>query len=217
MTHKKSELLWPTQCFHYTSDNWAQEKDKVLNVIYNKVDKQPEPIASRVAPYIKPKLLEGFGDFLNSPNVAVRNLKYFMRDSLIDMYKNHIHDFDEPKTDEFDVDIFESWYHVANDGASHGFHTHPTVDWACIFYAQTGDCSLETNNGINRFYNFNTMVHGDGYGSKYWHGRFHYDFEPVEGDMIIFPGWLPHEATPYTGKDDRIVISINTRFNLGRQ
>jgi hypothetical protein len=28
---------------------------------------------------------------------------------------------------------------------------------------------------------------------------------------------LPHEATPYTGKDDRIVISINTRFNLGRQ
>ena len=216
MKHKKSELLWPTQIFHYSYENWANDKDVLVNYIYKQVEQQEKPIDSQVAAYIKKNLKESKFNFLDSTNIAVRNLRYFIRDCLTDMYKNQIQGFDEAKFVDFDPNVFESWYHVANNGGSHGFHVHAGVDWAGIFYAQVGDCDIENNNGINRFYNFNTMVHGNGYGSQYWHGKFHYDFQPVEGDLVLFPGWIPHEATPYTGDKDRIVISVNSQFKRVR-
>ena len=39
---------------------------------------------------------------------------------------------------------------------------------------------------------------------------------PTEGDLIIFPAWLPHDAVPYRGTEDRIVISANANFLYGQ-
>jgi hypothetical protein len=35
------------------------------------------------------------------------------------------------------------------------------------------------------------------------------DFDPIPGRLLVFPSWLPHQAMPYTGQRDRIIISFN--------
>jgi hypothetical protein len=36
---------------------------------------------------------------------------------------------------------------------------------------------------------------------------------PQDGDLLVFPAWLPHEVETNTSDRDRINISMNIRFN----
>jgi hypothetical protein len=39
-------------------------------------------------------------------------------------------------------------------------------------------------------------------------------FEPLEGRLIMFPGWLPHEVEPnLSEEEDNIRISISFNFS----
>lgn len=101
---------------------------------------------------------------------------------------------------ESDVDIKESWVHVTNGGGWHDTHCHPLfVHGICgIYYVQSAQCDLETLNGVNRFHSPNPFEpHSIA------------DIAPQDGLVVLFPGTIMHSATPYTGKDDRIVIGFN--------
>ena len=37
----------------------------------------------------------------------------------------------------------------------------------------------------------------------------HLDVAPVPGQLVIFPSWLAHQAMPYQGSSDRVIISFN--------
>ena len=37
--------------------------------------------------------------------------------------------------------------------------------------------------------------------------------EPTTGDLLLFPGWLPHYTKPNESEDDRIIVSFNMAFN----
>ena len=37
----------------------------------------------------------------------------------------------------------------------------------------------------------------------------HLDIEPVPGQLVVFPSWLPHQAMPYHGSADRVIVSFN--------
>jgi hypothetical protein len=39
-----------------------------------------------------------------------------------------------------------------------------------------------------------------------------YVIPPRDGHLIVFPAWLPHDAVPYMGTEDRIVVSANVNF-----
>ncbi|MFY9249367.1 MAG: putative 2OG-Fe(II) oxygenase, partial [Burkholderiaceae bacterium] len=41
----------------------------------------------------------------------------------------------------------------------------------------------------------------------------HLDMEPIPGQLVIFPSWLAHQAMPYAGQDDRIIISFNASIH----
>ena len=41
------------------------------------------------------------------------------------------------------------------------------------------------------------------------------DIFPNSGEMVFFPGFLPHAALPYFGKSDRIVIAFNIIIKKG--
>jgi len=106
-----------------------------------------------------------------------------------------------------DVFFAESWCHVTNGGGYHDAHAHP--DFArgiCgIYYVQCGECTGEPVNGINRFYSPNVFDDNDVA-----------DIVPVEGRLLLFPGYVRHAALPYSGKEDRIVISFNAAFGPQR-
>ena len=38
------------------------------------------------------------------------------------------------------------------------------------------------------------------------------DVTPHEGDLVLFPAFLPHKALPYVGTKDRIVVSFNAQI-----
>ena len=41
----------------------------------------------------------------------------------------------------------------------------------------------------------------------------HIDIEPIPGQLVIFPSWLPHQAMPYAGDQDRIIVSFNASIH----
>jgi hypothetical protein len=39
------------------------------------------------------------------------------------------------------------------------------------------------------------------------------DVTPQEGQLVVFPAFLPHKAMPYAGEKDRIVVSFNVQIH----
>jgi hypothetical protein len=67
-------------------------------------------------------------------------------------------------------------------------------------------------NGVTRFYgpHFNHLggAHID-FGNAYLQSA-HWDVSPRPGQLIVFPAWLAHQAMPYHGESERIIVSFNT-------
>ena len=109
--------------------------------------------------------------------------------------------------------IVDSWFHITNSGGYHVPHDHRTYSWGCIYYLQTDECrpadKNNYSNGINHFYSpfedKGRVIKGQewNYKSGVWLSN------PFEGHLIIFPGFIKHDASAYTGKNDRIIISAN--------
>jgi hypothetical protein len=70
---------------------------------------------------------------------------------------------------------------------------------------------LGAANGVTRFYgpHFNHLggAHMD-FGNAYLQSA-HLDIAPLPGQLVVFPSWLPHQAMPYQGEADRIIVSFN--------
>jgi uncharacterized protein (TIGR02466 family) len=110
------------------------------------------------------------------------------------------------------------WFQIANQGSHHDVHTHGNCSWSGVYCVQVDDLALRkahprlaATNGATRFYgpHFNHL--GGAYmdfGNAYLQSA-HLDIEPVPGQLIVFPSWLPHQAMPYDGQQERIIVSFN--------
>lgn len=110
------------------------------------------------------------------------------------------------------------WFQIANRGSHHDVHTHGNCSWSGVYSVQvdsdtsrTAHPLLGTANGVTRFYGpqFNHL--GGAYmdfGNAYLQSA-HLDMAPVPGQLVVFPSWLPHQAMPYHGEADRIIVSFN--------
>ena len=110
------------------------------------------------------------------------------------------------------------WFQIANRGSHHDVHTHGNCSWSGVYCLQVDEdeprCKhplLGATNGVTRFYgpNFNHL--GGAYmdlGNAYLQSA-HIDIAPLPGQLIVFPSWLPHQAMPYDGAADRVIVSFN--------
>lgn len=204
---------WPTLFFSYKYKNYQQNKDKLLDLIYDMSNKQNEDIDSGVSASLKSNLKESKFNFLETQTPEVQDLKLFFNNCISNIMTHGLSStglFSLDQNVKPAVQIKESWYHITNDNGSHGFHIHPGYSWGAIFYLQSSECSTRTSNGINRFYNMNTVAGANDLGSQWWEQHMFLDAEPEEGTVFIFPAWIPHEATKYNGAEDRVIISVNT-------
>ena len=39
-------------------------------------------------------------------------------------------------------------------------------------------------------------------------------YTPTNGDLVVFPGWMPHDIEPNTSSKERISIAFNISFNV---
>ena len=110
------------------------------------------------------------------------------------------------------------WFQISNQGSHHDVHTHGNCSWSGVYCVQVDDAAvraahpvLGVPNGVTRFYgpHFNHLggAHMD-FGNAYLQSA-HLDIAPVPGQLVVFPAWLPHQAMPYLGETDRIVVSFN--------
>lgn len=102
-----------------------------------------------------------------------------------------------PISTEFD---FSWWANVNSPGSRNTFHTHKEDELSCVYYLQG------TDTGDLRFPNPANLL-GDCCKTSPFTRDFL--FAPADGDLILFPSWLPHEVEPNLSNRERINVAFN--------
>ena len=120
------------------------------------------------------------------------------------------------------VGIEGMWFQFSRDGAFHDVHTHGNCSWSGVYIVQIDDRDKRVThpiygaaNGVTRLYGppFNTL------GGAFMDAGNAYllppsvDIEPIEGQLLLFPSWLAHQAMPYDGERERVIISFNASLH----
>ena len=110
------------------------------------------------------------------------------------------------KTENKNIRIKEMWAIINKNGDFNILHTHPNCYLSAVYYVKAtekcGKFQIENPNIAKRnFYpeikrknELNLKVAG---------------IEIEEGDLLIFPGYLPHKVSTNESNQDRVVISFN--------
>lgn len=116
------------------------------------------------------------------------------------------------------VSIEGMWFQAATTGASHDVHTHGNCSWSGVYIVQIDDPAQRREhpvygaaNGVTRLYGPHFATLGGAYidvGNAYLQ-QAHLDVEQVEGQLLVFPSWLIHQAMAYGGDKERVIISFN--------
>jgi len=126
---------------------------------------------------------------------------------------------------DLQVAIEGMWFQCANQGAFHDVHTHGNCSWSAVYVVQVDPPSRRTAhpvygaaNGVTRFYGppFAALggAHAD-LGNAYLQPP-HVDVDPVPGRLVVFPSWLAHQAMPYDGESERVIVSFNASLHAAR-
>lgn len=123
---------------------------------------------------------------------------------------------------DFRVALRGIWFQMSNLGRHHDVHTHGNCSWSGVYClqvdpadARAGHPVLGAANGVTRFYgpHFNHLAgaHMD-FGTAYLQDA-HLDIAPQPGQLVVFPSWLAHQAMPYQGALDRVIVSFNVSIH----
>ena len=119
---------------------------------------------------------------------------------------------------DLQVAIEGLWFQTSRSGAFHDVHTHGNCSWSGVYCVQVdGDAQrcahpvYGSANGVTRLYGppFATLggAHVD-LGNAYLQPP-HVDVPPLPGPLLIFPSGLAHQALPYDGERERVIVSFN--------
>ncbi|MGI8802631.1 MAG: putative 2OG-Fe(II) oxygenase [Solirubrobacteraceae bacterium] len=126
------------------------------------------------------------------------------------------------QTMELQVGIQGMWFQTSRAGAFHDVHTHGNCSWSAVYIVQidepehrVGHPVYGAANGVTRLYGPHFATLGGAFvdvGNAYLQPP-HVDIEPVPGQLLLFPSWLAHQALPYDGEKERIIISFNASLH----
>ena len=191
----KKDTLFSTYFYRFENKKLAFElKEYILSL------DELNGIESNIAPTIKQNLVESKFDFFKIDEKVIDKTKEFFA-SCIKVVLNDLQDC----TDNYRVRFNEAWYHIGKKNSSHDVHTHTNCSWCGVFYLQSGD---PDGNGETKFsspiiYNytdFGTSSINEEVASVI----------PEDGKLVIFPSYLKHYQSLYTGNQDRIVVAFNS-------
>jgi Putative 2OG-Fe(II) oxygenase len=117
------------------------------------------------------------------------------------------------------------WFQVSNHGAFHDVHTHGNCSWSAVYCVQVDAEARRAShptygaaNGVTRFYGPPFAQLGGAHvdlGNAYLQPP-HVDVAPVPGQLVLFPASLAHQALPYDGELDRVVVSFNASVHAAQ-
>ena len=211
-----SHEVWATKIFTMQWPEYEENAPALIRHLYDLQSAENQNIASGLALSAKPKsgLFESRFNLFATQNPELLALTNYIGDALRSV-ASYVNGGTRPPA-MIDVVATESWFHITNNGGFHDAHYHGNCSWCGIFYAQAGDAETPQNqsagNGTNRFYSpIGTGACYMDYGNAYLR-KDYFDVQPVDGQLVLFPSFLLHSALPYTGDQDRIVISFNSQI-----
>ena len=123
------------------------------------------------------------------------------------------------------VAIEGMWFQIGNRGAFHDIHSHGNCSWSGVYVVQVDDAAARERhpvfgaaNGVTRFQGPRLALLGGAHadlGNAYLQVP-QVDVAPLPGQLLLFPSWLLHQALPYEGTQDRIVISFNASVHAAQ-
>ena len=101
---------------------------------------------------------------------------------------------------KLNLNLVESWVQSYKKNNHHIIHTHPNSVYSGIIYVKGCD------NGTKFLHPYGGMLESVS-------NRFNHIFDNkfVENTMILFPSFVSHYVEKHTSKNERIVISFNTK------
>ena len=208
------QSVWASHIYCFKDEKHSSKKDELITYAY---DLKNQGKTSGVADVAKKNLFESKFDFFNSDLQVVQELKSFCEESLMSVVKD-VNKYEDNYMNQLVPDLRESWTHITNNNGYHDAHKHLNTSWGGIYYVDVGECGevvdedgITRMNGTNRFYSPIQYFCLDPSMQYLRHDAA--DISPENGVLVIFPAYLLHSATPYSGKRDRIVISFNSVIN----
>lgn len=126
---------------------------------------------------------------------------------------------------ELQVAIEGMWFQTSRGGAFHDVHSHGNCSWSGVYCVQVdpepqriAHPAWGAHNGVTRFFGprFDRLggAHVD-LGNAYLQSAY-VDVAPQPGQLVVFPSWLAHQALPYDGELERVIVSFNASVHAAQ-
>tara|TARA_B100000131_G_C17750792_1_gene465076 strand:- start:5 stop:598 length:594 start_codon:yes stop_codon:yes gene_type:complete len=158
-----------------------------------------EGIESQTARHVKKNLKESKFNLFQSDEIIIKNTMKFAAQSL-GKFLNELHQ----EYCHYDISFNDSWFHIGSKNSVHEVHLHPLCSWCGIYYVDSGD----TEDGDTVFCSPVQRNHID-FGTRYLDAKNQERIKPENGLLVLFPAYLAHFQSLYTGNTDRIVVAFN--------
>ena len=121
-------------------------------------------------------------------------------DTVIAIIEPYLAEFTERRRCEFT----DMWCQTSYKGQRHSLHNHGHSGWSAVIYVDFDPKVHQATQFISPFNNP-------------WSGRLQTTIPPVkEGDMVIFPATIAHEALPNESDKPRTIVSFNLRGKVDK-
>ena len=196
MSDKKVLKFFPQPIFHYKVDNYEEHNENLSKYIYDlyKEDEKGLARSNQGGWHSKPFNLK-------EKNKAPFKVFSVIQNYVADVFKEYGWHYTPEK-----VNLTEMWAIINKKNNFNLEHTHPNNYLSAAYYVRApencGSFRISNPNQIARERIplsdkktvFNTNVA---------------QIKPVEGDLLLFPAYLPHSVGMNLSDEDRIVISFN--------
>ena len=187
---------FPQPIFHYELDNYKRHNEELSKYIYDLQKKDPDGIArsNQGGWHSKPFNLK---DKENAPFKFFIDIQRYVADT----FKEYGWKY-EPKK----VNLTEMWAIINKKNNFNLEHTHPNNYLSAAYYVKAPD-----NCGSFKVTNPN-LISRERITASEKNTEFNQNIaqiKPKEGDLLLFPAYLPHSVGMNLSEEDRIVISFN--------
>ena len=175
--------MFSVPIIHYEIENWEFNKKRILDALPPECPEHADPQDNGL-----------FTDFFLTAAAGVKTMPEYS-DVVIDIIKPYLADFSGERRIEFT----DMWYQKYYKGVQHSYHNHGHSGWSSVIFVEFDPELHEATQFISPFNNI-------------WNGNLEIFQPPVkEGDMILFPSTIAHEAPPNRSDTRRTIVSYNLR------
>ena len=187
---------FPQPIFHYELDNYKRHNEELSKYIYDLQKKDPDGIArsNQGGWHSKPFNLK---DKENAPFKFFIDIQRYVADT----FKEYGWKYEPRK-----VNLTEMWAIINKKNNFNLEHTHPNNYLSAAYYVKAPD-----NCGSFKVTNPN-LISRERITVSEKNTEFNQNIaqiKPKEGDLLLFPAYLPHSVGMNLSEEDRIVISFN--------